>query len=276
VPTGPFRFFLGGRDLEMAEIARLLSEVGLADRCVDAGLVWGARASVHAAAIDAALAVGETPVLVELADDLSPDLDRARLVFVDHHGSRAGAGRPTSLEQIFALVGSPRGAVWTRRRALVAANDRGHAPAMRAIGASPAEIREIRDADRAAQGVTPEIEALSRRALAAARSVGPLLVIETAAPTATAVVDFLLPEYGGPGADEVLVATPATIGFHGSGRVIADLSARPGCWYGGELPERGFWGSPRDGIDLDDLAQTIARRLAEPCRPGEATSGDDG
>lgn len=259
VTVTSLRFFLGGRDLEMIEISILLREAGLARVVEDAGLVWGARAGSYAPAIDASLARGEIPVLIELADDLPDTVDRTRLVVVDHHGPRAGHGRPTSLEQIFELVGRPNGIEWTRRRALVAANDRGHAEAMRAIGASPGEIRTIRDADRAAQGISPSVEAESRRALAAARRTGPLLIVETTAPTASAIHDFLLPEYGGDGACDVLVATAATWGFSGDGRVIADLSTTPGCWYGGDLPVRGFWGAPLGTFAREPL---VARILA--------------
>lgn len=255
------RFFLGGCDLEMTAIDELLREAGHGDRIVDRSLAWGAHASSYAEDILAALAAGETPVLVELLDDLPDTVDRSRLIEIDHHGPRAGHGRPTSIEQIFHLVGWPAGLVWTRRRTLVAANDRGHARAMRAIGASPEEIRAIRDADRAAQGITAEVEAESRRALAAARREGPLLIVETTSPTASAVHDFLLPEYGGDGSSDVLVATASTWGFSGDGRVIADLSMTPGCWYGGDLPERGFWGAPLGTVSRETLVARILAHL---------------
>lgn len=262
-----FRFFLGGRDLEMETIAALLFEAGLGDRVVDGGLAWGARAGAYDGAIRTALAAGETPVLIELADDLAADIDRSRLVVIDHHGSRAGHGRPTSLEQIFALVGRAAGLVWTRRRALVAANDRGHAAAMRAIGAQPDEIREIRDADRLAQGVSAEVAAESRRAVSAAKALGPLLVVETRATTSSAVHDFLLPEYGGPDPSDVLVTTALTWSFSGEGRVIADLSTIPGCWYGGDLPSRGFWGAARDAIGREALTTRILAVLRSDPSP---------
>lgn len=258
----PFLFFLGGHDLEMVEIATLLAEAGLGDRVVDHHLAWGARASAYADGIAAALADGETPVLIELFDDLPEAMDRRRMIVVDHHGPRAGHGQPTSLEQVFALVTPSADVVWTRRRALVAANDRGHAAAMRAIGAGPAEIRAIRDADRRAQGITPEIEIESRRAVAAAHEIGPLLIVETTAPTASAVHDFLLPEYDGAHAADTLVVTAVTWSFSGEGRVIADLSTIPGCWYGGELPVRGFWGAPHGAIDRDILIRRITDSLS--------------
>lgn len=257
----PLRFFLGGRDLEMLEIRALLEEVGIGDRVVDAGLAWGARASSYLSDLEASLAAGEMRVLVELADDLPETFDRSRWLEIDHHGPRAGAAAPTSLEQVFRLVGGVNGAVWTRWRELVATNDKGHAVALRSIGATADEIRAVRDADRAAQGVTPEIEAASRRALASARRIGPLLVVEAEVPTATAIVDFLLFEYGGPGDADVLVTTATSHGFYGAGHVVADLAKISGCWYGGSLPERGFWGVPRSGMDAEELVRRVVRLL---------------
>ena len=151
------RFFLGGRDLEMVEIRRLLDRHA-ADRIEDKGLAWGAAVSAYHSELLAALPRGETPVLIELKDDLPADLfDRGRTVVVDHHGPLAGH-RPTSIEQIFALLDLPAEA-WTRRLELVAANDRTHVAGMRALGATAGEIAEIRAADRAAQGVTAADEA---------------------------------------------------------------------------------------------------------------------
>ena len=147
------RFFLGGRDLEMLEIRRLLDRHA-AGRIEDKGLAWGAALSAYREELLAALSRGETPVLIELMDDLPPALfDRGRVIVVDHHGPLAGHDRPTSIEQVFALLGLPA-AAWTRHLALVAANDRAHVVGMRALGATAQEIAEIRAADRAVQGVS--------------------------------------------------------------------------------------------------------------------------
>ena len=143
-------FFLGGHDLEMDTIRELL-ERRAAGRWHDRGLAWGARASAYREEIEAALAAGETPVLVELEDDVG--LDGRCVVIVDHHGESAGAERPTSLEQVFAWLALPPGE-WTRWHELVAANDRGYIPALVEAGASIEEIREVRAADRGAQGIT--------------------------------------------------------------------------------------------------------------------------
>jgi hypothetical protein len=252
-----WRFFLGGNDLEMEEIRALLTGAGFADRIVDRRLAWGARASAYESEIDAAIRAGETPVLVELLDDLPAGVDRNRRVAIDHHGDRAGAHSPSALRQLYELVAAPRGIAWTRRHALVETNDIGHAAALRAMGADAAEIRAIRDADRKAQGVTEAVERESRRAVAHAERRGALMVVRTAAPTSSAVVDFLLPEYGGPGVAALIIVMPGKVAFFGSGDVIERLKNTPGCWYGGALPERGYWGAPADAAQAEAITARI-------------------
>lgn len=240
-------FFLGGRDLEMVTIRDLLAQFA-PGRFHDRGLAWGAKTSAYRNEIEEALQQGCRPVLVELEDDLglaSAANDRT-VVVVDHHGPRAGADRPTSLEQVFTLLGLPE-SEWTRRLALVAANDRGHVRAMQAIGASPEEIARVRAADRAAQGISPAEEELGRAAAARAKSHfgGRLTVVDLPHGRTATVTDALDAAAGGPGYDNLLIFCPAETCFFGSGRAIDSLQARfPGGYCGGELPVRGFWGHP--------------------------------
>jgi hypothetical protein len=256
------RFFLGGHDLEMVTIAELLREAGLGGRVEDKHLSWGAKASAYAKEIRESLRNGETPVLIELADDLGEDAGRSRILFVDHHGERAGAGAPSALRQIFDLAGPGRGLSWTRHCALVEANDIGHAEGLRAAGASPAEIRAIRDADRRAQGIGAGVEEESRRAIATMTWQGGLAIVNTKAHTSSAIIDFLLPEYGGPGARNLLVLMPDKAAFSGEGKVVLALSCVPGSWCGGALPERGYWGAPRASTgSAARLAATITTLL---------------
>lgn len=256
-----YRFFLGGHDLEMIEIRRLLEEAGLGDRITDFGLRWGARASAYENEIAASLAKGETSVLIELADDLPAALDRAQIVVVDHHRERAGQGAPSSLRQIYHLAGEPSGVPWTRWRSLVEANDIGHLRALRALGATTEEVRVIRDADRAAQGIGAAIEAESHRAVSMAKRHGALTVVHTTAPTSSAITDFIEPEYGGPGADDLVVVMPDKVAFFGHGFVIEDLKSVPGCWYGGALPEYGFWGAPEHSVEVEQIIARVAALL---------------
>jgi hypothetical protein len=237
-----YRFLLGGHDLEMVEIRRLL-ERHAPGRFFDKNLAWGAALSAYRDELLEALRHGEKPVLIELADDLSPDLfDRGRIIVVDHHGPLAGHDKPTSIEQVFSLLNLPPD-TWTRRLVLVAANDRAHVAGMRAIGASPAEIAEIRAADRGAQGVTTADEAEAVRAIAARRREGRLTIIETTSRTSSAIADRVLPEMGGPGYERLLVVMPGKVAAFGDGAAIQELGrAFPGSWWGGDLPLAGYWG----------------------------------
>lgn len=254
---------LGGHDLEMIEIARLLAtrpDVTVFDR----GLPWGAKASAYLTDLSHALADARRIVLIELADDLPADFPRERLTWIDHHGSLAGADKPTAVEQVFALLGFPPEA-WTRDLALVAANDRGHIAAMLASGATPDEVRDIRTRDRRAQGVSDRDEQLALAAIAAAEFHfgGRLTVVRLPHSHTSAVTDFLHPSLGGPGYENLLVLCPAQTIFFGSGRCIDALrTAFPGGWFGGELPARGYWGIART-ITLPELLPLLE---SPPCR----------
>ncbi|RME94367.1 MAG: hypothetical protein D6773_19660 [Alphaproteobacteria bacterium] len=243
--VGSLRFFLGGRDLEMETIATLLRETVGGDRVEDAGLGWGARASAYGEAIARALECGETPVLVELEDDLPPHIDRAKLIIVDHHGDRAGRNQPSSLRQVFGLLADEYGLNWTRAFELVEANDIGHVAEMKARGANDTEIRAIRQRDRRAQGVSEAEEREAARAIAAREHDGPLTIVRIPGNSASAVGDLILPELGGPGADALLVVMPEEFAFFGPGNAVLALNGAFDGWYGGALPERGFWGCER-------------------------------
>ena len=252
-------FFLGGRDLEMQTIGELLRRHVSASGINDKGLAWGARASDYEEEIRRALEAGLTPVLVELIEDL--ELDSSKIIVVDHHGARAGKDAPTSLEQIFALLGLTR-AEWTRWFDLVAANDRGYIPELVEAGASVEEIREVRAADRRAQGITGAEERAAEEALKELRVLagGTLTIAELAHARTAALTDRLEPALGGVGCKNLLIRSPGQLNFFGAGELVLTLDAEfPGGWYGGALPERGYWGhnaaafTPVQGFLLDRL-----------------------
>jgi hypothetical protein len=235
-----FVFFLGGRDLEMLTIRDLLQVNGC--QFHDKGLSWGAKTSYYSEEIGACLSNGDIPVLIELQDDLG--LDPERVVIVDHHGERAGVDQPTSLHQVFDLLQLPRKA-WSRWFELVAANDRGYIPAMREAGATQEEIVKVRAADRAGQGITAEQEAQGAKAVTQAkvRANGRLTLVHLPHSRTATVTDRLEPALDGPGYQNLLVISPHQLNFFGEGQFIFALNRSfPGGWYGGALPERGFWG----------------------------------
>jgi len=255
-----FRFLLGGRDLEMIEIRRLL-QVHAQGCFHDRRLAWGAALSAYREELLDALRRGDTPVSIELADDLPLELfDRGRMVVVDHHGPLAGHDKPTSIEQVFGLLGLPAEA-WTRHLALVAANDRAHVAGMRALGATPAEIAEIRAADRAAQGVGDADEAEAVQAIGARRQEGRLTIVETRSRTSSAIADRMLPEMGGPGFERLLVVMPDTLAVFGDGIAVDALAhAFPGSWWGGDLPFAGYWGM-QASVQRDSLLHKLVAKL---------------
>jgi hypothetical protein len=238
-------FFLGGADLEMRTIAELLTQYA-SGRYADKALRWGAKASDYAADIAAAGAAGCVPVLVEMPWDLPEPIGNALLV--DHHGERAGMHQPTSLEQVFALLRLPASA-WTRWHALVAANDRGYIEAMQAMGASVEEMRQVRSADRAAQGVSAADEAAAEAAVrdCRVRADGALTEVDLPHARTSAVTDRLHAVLGGPGFRALAVYSPDETNVYADGALIGALSREfPGGWCGGSLPAYGFWGIASD------------------------------
>lgn len=253
-------FFLGGTDLEMLTIRALLEET-VPGRFHDKHLVWGAKASAYGEEIGEALDAGKTPVLVEVEDDVG--LDPEAVVIANHHGERAGSDKPTSLHQIFALLGLPAER-WTRWFDLVAANDRGHIAEMQRLEATAEEIAAIRAADRAAQGITDQEEHAGELAATSAEGLaqGRLTVARLPHQRAATVADRLDPALGGPGFQNLLVLSPGEVNFFGAGELVTALDRRfPGGWYGGALPEYGFWGRAESGgAVLPFLLQQIGRQ----------------
>ena len=254
-------FFLGGHDLEMLTIRGLLEQEA-PGRFHDLELGWGARASSYREPILAALAADTTPVLIELENDLG--LPDGPLLIADHHGARAGKEAPTSLHQVFRLLALPP-ARWTRWFDLVAANDRGYIPALRQLGADSQEIAAIRAADRQAQGITQADEDAAEQAVRnlAIDAEGALTVVALAHPRTAAVTDRLHPDLGGPGFRNLLVLAPDEANFFGEGRIIATLANQfPAAWYGGALPDQGFWGLRCERAEQAEIRRMIAALAA--------------
>ncbi len=229
-------FFLGGHDLEMAEVARILRERGIP--FVDRGLDWAdAVFSAYDPEVRAAIRDGERPILVELRDvpqDVLPFAD-----VIDHHGPESGH-LPTSLEQVLARLGVT---ALTREQQLIAANDKGYIEGMAAIGATTEEIRRIRMMDRQAQGITAEQEAAATAAIVNRdETTGGLTIVVLPHGKTATVTDRLSAIAGGPGYKNLLVESPLKLSFFGEGRLILELVNRFGGYCGGDLPHKGYWG----------------------------------
>jgi hypothetical protein len=250
-------FCLGGADLEMATVCDLITEILGPQAISDRGVTWATPcASTYLPDIRQALATGRRVILLELRDDLPADLPRDNLLFVDHHGPAAGRDKPTTLEQVFALLDLPPQR-WTRRLALVAANDRGHIRALRTLGASADEIAAIRADDRRSQGITPDEETAGQAALAVRETClgGRLTLVRLPhGRTATVADPFAIEQPGKP----LLVLSPGEVDLFGPGALVTALDrAFPGGWSGGELPEQGFWGHGEPVPPLDAILKAI-------------------
>ena len=238
-------FFLGGNDLEMQTIEKLLQQHVALTQIKNKNLGWGANASAYKAEIDQALAEGKIPVLIELENDL-PDLGKDSILIVDHHQEKAGAHAATALQQIWILLGlSETDWLNNREYQLIAANDRGHIAAMQAMNANVDEIKKIRERDRHAQGITTEQEQQAQQAIEQRdqKLDGQLTVVNLPHSACATVTDRLHTALGGEGYENLVIFSPHEVNFYGDGQVIAQLAKLyPDSWYGGDLPQRGFWG----------------------------------
>jgi len=250
-------FFLGGYDLEMLTIRKLLQNTPLS-LFFDKHLQWGAKSSAYKDEIKTTLSNGQLPVLVELENDI--ELSEEEVVFVDHHGKRAGKYKPTSLHQIFDMLALPRER-WSRWHELVAANDRGYIPGMLEAGATHEEITKVRFEDRRTQGITEKEEREARESIKNSKILagGTLRVINISHAHTSCVSDFMQPGLGGAGYKNLIVFSPKQVNFFGNGELVLMLNETfPGGWFGGALPEIGFWGHNNPSKDILNF---IAGRL---------------
>lgn len=148
-------FLLGGHDLEMIEIRKLLESKGM--HYEDRHLSWdNASLSAYSDIIDA------SPDAQFYGIELKEDIPLpSHYVRIDHHNDFNK--RPAAILQTAQILGVPT----ERRHLLVAANDAGYIPAMMAdnLNATQSEIDEIRRLDRLYQGVTAEDELLAQQSI---------------------------------------------------------------------------------------------------------------
>lgn len=247
-------FFLGGHDAEMIAIREILERGKVP--YYDKNLTWGAALSTYREEI-AHLKKNEIPVLVELRLDMDyPE----RSIIIDHHNDRAGKFQKTSLEQSAELLNIQL----NRRQKLISANDRGHIPAMKELGATQQEMEEIRIFDRKSQGVTEDDE---QRAIDAitnhSEEIAPdTIYVHSSTEKSSPVMDRLYQKY-----KHIFIVTPSNdLSYFGPGHIIDKLEAyyielhrsKPEIlfWKGGNLPDRGFFGSTF-AIDKTEFIQIL-------------------
>lgn len=237
-------FLMGGHDLEMETIKEM---AGQQPDCkvFDLGLAWdNAKLSLYRDVIGW---YSKSEIYaVELLEDMDPPVRYHR---IDHHNDMNG--RPSSLEQVATLLGVEL----DRFQKLVAANDSGYIPAMKALGATDEEISEIRLRDRAAQGVTEEDERLAEKSLQDGmwRSDN-IVVVKSQTSKFSTICDRVYPY------NRLLIYTTSEWMFYGDGkselvnRFAEDIRQKK-IFHGGG--ERGYMGSVKGAYNQEEIEQFV-------------------
>ena len=112
---------------------------------------------------------------------------------IDHHIYRDEnrSNEKSSIEQVAALLGVEL----TRHQTLIAANDKGYIPALRAMGATENEIKIVRAQDRLSQGVTPDQEAQAVADIRSAEIRGEKWFIRCPKGSTSAITDRIFGQY---------------------------------------------------------------------------------
>ena len=197
-------FLLGGHDLEMLTIRRLLEQHNKI--FYDKALRWDNASLSHYTEqleqygnYDAYSIYGIE--LTEKNVDIPDNYYR-----IDHHNDYST--KPASLEQVASLLE----VTLNREQQLIVANDKGYIPAMIALGANEDEIRQIREADRNAQGVTATDEMLAVEAIEKKQQIGSVTVVLSETSRFSPIADRLYP------CDRLLIYTKEELIFYGKGK----------------------------------------------------------
>lgn len=177
-------FLLGGHDLEMLTISKVLNEKGLLVK--DNTLQWDtACLSKYQTEIEQ---YGNTPLWTIYGIELKEDIIvPSNYIRIDHHNDYSH--KPSSLEQIMFILHLPL----NRFQQLVAANDSAYIPGLQKAGATSFEIENIRYEDRKAQGVTIEDERLAEEAIRNKEIHEDLIIVRATSSRFSPICDRLFP-----------------------------------------------------------------------------------
>ncbi len=137
-------FLLGGRDLEMCAIKRMLKKHGV--KFIDKNLEWGAKISAYKSELEQFK--NQTIYAVELENDLN--IKNGNVVFIDHHNDNSD--KPSSIEQVAVILNHKL----SRFEYAVALNDKGYIDALMKEGFGTADIERIRRLDILCQSISKQ------------------------------------------------------------------------------------------------------------------------
>ena len=236
-------FLLGGHDLEMMEIRRILESYKIA--FFDNNLTWD---TAHLSAYSNIFSDRPNAHYygVELKEDCLKPLYYTR---IDHHNDYSD--REASILQVASLLEIEP----DHRLELVAANDARYIPGMLELGASRCEIDVIRRQDRAAQGVSEEDERNAELSITRSLSIhGDLQVVYSLTPCFSPICDRLYPYH------RLLIYTDDVWSFYGEGktelvRSFDDLISQGKLYHGGG--DKGYIGSCRGAFSANEILEFV-------------------
>ena len=188
-------FLLGGCDLEMATIKKILSRYN--QKFFNKNLSWGAKLSSYKNHFNEPFAFYG----IELIEDVPPPPNYHT---IDHHNELLN--NPSSIEQMCEILGIKL----SRFYKAVSLNDAGYIPALKE-GGFEHHIQSIRRLDRAAQGVQREDE----EALFEIKNLKNLVVVYTKTTRFSPIVDKLYGTYS-----NLLVYNDNEFTFYGDENVV--------------------------------------------------------
>lgn len=193
-------FLIGGYDLEMLEIKKILLEKGI--DFLDKKLSWGAKWTDYSEYFELTKYKDKTFVGIELGDkEYMPD----DAIDIEHHNF--DSDKPSSIEQIASLLNIKL----NRWQNLVAANDKAYIQGLESLCATKEEIKKIRTADKKAQGVTPEYEEKAKKAVEKSlKWHNNIAVIKTDIDKFSPITDLM---YGK--SDKLIIYNDATLNYYG-------------------------------------------------------------
>jgi hypothetical protein len=235
-------FLLGGRDLEMLEIKKILASEKLT--FFDYALEWGAKLSSYVSLFNDS----NTFIGIELTQDIDPP---RHYIEIDHHNK--DSHKSSSLEQIIELLKNDLRIEieLSGDLQLIAVNDKGYIPAMLKMGATPREVEDIRRRDRKAQGVTEEDELLAEESIQKHRTIeNGITIIKSSTSRFSTITDRLFP------CNKLLIYTDNELTYYGKGvsflvLAFAGIIKQQKAYSGGG--ENGFFGIGSNTLETNKL-----------------------
>jgi hypothetical protein len=234
-------FLLGGKDLEMEEIKRIL--INKKEVFYDKNLTWGAKLSSY----EEVIRINKDKLIIgiELEKDIKIDF---RYLEIDHHNKNIN--KKSSLEQIAKLLNIEL----TREQKLIALNDSGYIPAMEKFGASKEEIRKIRFMDRQSQGISEKDEELAEKSILKNKKIYPnLIVVKSFTEKFSTITDRLYPN------KNIFIYTDDEFTYYGekSKELGQKYYEKYGdkIYYGGN--ENGYFGAGKHQFNLNEIEEIL-------------------